>query len=127
MLNLTLVENYDSDGRSTSVTCWYENGQVEFQNNEDDTSYSYAIDGTITSKGVRVGDVNKGGYALISEYFDNGVLKKETKNYYVDGLLHGYEKSFYNTGEIRREVDYTNGFRNKIVKTYKKNGEVTIK
>jgi antitoxin component YwqK of YwqJK toxin-antitoxin module len=52
---------------------------------------------------------------------------KETKNYYSGGLLHGYEKSFFETGEIRREVDYTNGYNNKIIKTFKKNGEISIK
>ncbi|MCL3782729.1 hypothetical protein EMN47_20270 [Prolixibacteraceae bacterium JC049] len=124
---IKLIENYNTEGHAIAVKNWYETGQLQFENNEDGSSFSYGETGQLLTKGVRTGDINNGGFVIISEYFENGDIKKETKNYYVDGLLHGYEKSYYDTGEIRREVDYTNGHKNKIIKTYKKNGEVKIK
>jgi antitoxin component YwqK of YwqJK toxin-antitoxin module len=125
--NIELIEEYYEDGTGKSVTTWHDNGQINFQNNEDGTSFTYSESGQLISKGIRSGYLHEGGNLLLWEYSDEGKIRKETKQYYVDGLLHGYEKTFYETGELRREVDYTNGHNNKIVKTYKKTGEVTIK
>lgn len=125
--NIELIEVYNEDGTGKSVKMWYENGQVEFHSNEDGISFSYSESGELLSKGIRSGDLHEGGNLLLWEYHSEGKIRKETKKYYVNGLLHGYEKTFYDTGELRREVDYTNGHNSKTVKTYKKNGEVRIK
>lgn len=124
---IKLIENYNCEGNAIAVKNWYENGQLQFEHNEDGSSFSYSETGQLLTRGIRTVDINNGGFVIISEYFENEDIKKEVKNYYVDGLLYGYEKSYYDTGKIKREVDYTNGYKNKIIKTYKKNGEVTIK
>lgn len=125
--NIEMTEYYNEDGTGKSAKTWYDNGQLRFENNEDGTSFSYSETGVVLLKGIRVGHFSEGGNLITWEYTEDGKLKKETKQYYVDRLLHGYERSFYDTGEIKREVDYTNGHNNKITKTYKKNGEVTTK
>jgi antitoxin component YwqK of YwqJK toxin-antitoxin module len=125
--NIELIENYNEDGTGRSVRTWYDSGQASYESNEDGTSFNYSETGILLSKGIRTGYLHEGGNLIMWEYSEDGEVKKETKQYYVNGLLHGYEKSFYDTGELRREVDYTNGHNNKIIKTYKKHGEVTIK
>ncbi len=125
--NPELIENYHEDGTGKSVRTWYDNGQIRYESNENGTSFTYSETGILLSKGIRTGYLHEGGNLVMWEYSEDGGVKKETKQYYVNGLLHGYEKSFYDTGELRREVDYTNGHNNKIIKTYKKNGEVTVK
>jgi antitoxin component YwqK of YwqJK toxin-antitoxin module len=125
--NIKMIENYHDDGKGKSVKLWYDNGQVEFENNEDGKSFSYSKTGLITSKSIREGFLNEGGNLITWDYSEDGQIQKETKKYYVNGLLHGYERSFYETGEIKREVDYTNGHNNKVIKTFKKNGDMTLK
>ena len=61
---------------------------------------------------------------MIVQLFENCKVKKETKMYYINSLLHGYEKSFFDTGELRKFKDYTDSFKNTIITTYKKNGEI---
>jgi antitoxin component YwqK of YwqJK toxin-antitoxin module len=124
---IELIEKFNDDGTGKSCKIWYENGQLRFENNDDGTSFKYSETGAIKSKGIRIGNIRKGGYSLIQEFYENGNLKKETKNYYTNHLLHGYEKSFFDTGEVHSEIDYTNGFNNKIIKTYTKDGKTTIK
>ena len=125
--NIEQIEEYSEDGTGNFVKTRYDNGQINFQNNEDGTTFSYSESGQLLSKGIRSRYQHEGGNLLLWEYCSECKIRKETKQYYGNGLLHGYEKTFYDTGELRREVDYTNGHNNKIVKTYKKNGEVTIK
>jgi len=126
--NIEMIGVFNKEGSEKSVKTWYDNGQLSFENNDDEgTSVSYSETGVVLLKSIRSGDVNKGGNAMIWEYTKDGTVKKESKIYYVNGLMHGYEKSFYDTGELKREVDFTNGHNNKIIKSYKKNGEVTIK
>lgn len=125
--NIKMIENFKEDGSGKSVKTWYDNGHLFFESNEDGTSFTYSEKGEIISKSIRCGYLHKGGTLLAWEYSENCNIKKETKQYYIDGLLHGYEKTFYDSGELKREVDYTNGVDKKVVKSYKKNGEVTIK
>ena len=122
-----LIESLADNGIDRTFKEYHENGQVRFESDIQGNTFSYFPNGKISSKSERYGDIRNGGYVLIFEYSESGEIVKETKNYYTNGLLHGYEKSFYDTGEMRREVDYTNGFNNKIIRTYKKNGEVTVK
>ncbi|HNX89389.1 MAG TPA: hypothetical protein PKH58_09915 [Paludibacteraceae bacterium] len=124
---IQMIENYNNEGNSVSVKTWYDNEQLCFESNENGLSYSYSLAGKIISKSIRSGDLHNGGHLLAWEYSEDGKVKKEIKSYYLNHLLHGYEKSYYDTGELRREVDYTNGPDNKIIKLYKKNGEETIK
>lgn len=125
--NIEMIENYNVEGDPISVKTWYDNGQLRYENNENGVSYSYSEEGKIISKSIRTGDLHNGGYLLAWEYSIDGKVKKEIKSYYLNRLLHGYEKSYYDTGELRREVDYTNGYNNKVIKSFKKNGEETIK
>ena len=122
-----LIESLSVDGKEKTFKHYYENGQIRFENDNKGNTFGYFSNGKTSSKSERFGDIRNGGHVLIYEYSESGEIVKETKNYYTDGLLHGYEKSFYDTGEIRREVDYTNGHDKKIIKTYKKNGDVTLK
>jgi len=125
--NIMQTENYGEDGAVESLKTWYDNGQLQFEHNQNGTSFTYSKIGLITSKSIRMGSLDKGGNLLTWDYSESGKIQKETKKFYVNGLLRGYERSFYETGEIKREVDYTNGYNKKIIKTFKKNGEVTIK
>jgi antitoxin component YwqK of YwqJK toxin-antitoxin module len=126
--NQEILEIQNDEGISRFLTKhFYENGQIRFENDNQGNTFSYFPNGQISSKSIMHEDIRNGGHVLIYEYSENGNIIKETKNYYTDGLLHGYEKSFFDTGEIRREIDYTNGYNNKIIKTFKKNGEVSIK
>lgn len=118
--NVELIENYKEDGTVKSVRIYYDNGQVRFENNEDGTSFIYSETGILLSKGIRTGSLLEGVNLLTWEYSEDEKVKKETRLYYINGILHGYEKSFYDTGELKREVDYTNGYNKKIIKTYKK-------
>lgn len=124
--NLEMIESYNEDGSANLVKTWFENGQLNYENNKDGTSYTYSETGTLLSKAIRIGNMHKGGNLSKWEYLENGNILKETKQYYVNGLLHGYERSFYNTGELKKEVDYTKGPDHKVIKTFKKNGEVTF-
>ncbi len=125
--NIEMSTIYNEDDRPKSIKKWYDNGQLKSQD-EDGMFYSYNETGMMTSSG---GAFRNGGIQITWDYGENGNLKKETKVYYVGSLdskgIRGYEKIFYDTGEIKTEIDYTNGLDKKIVKTYKKNGEVTIK
>jgi len=125
--NTEMIENFYNDGTGKDLHIWYENGNIKEILNEDGTSFSYTDSGVLIAKSIRKGDINNGGYLMSWEYLNNGKIKKETKTYYLNGLLHGYEKSYYDTGELRREVDYTNGFDKKVIKSYKKNGEFKTK
>jgi antitoxin component YwqK of YwqJK toxin-antitoxin module len=126
--NQEIFEIQNDEGISSFlIKHFYENGQIRFENDNQGNTFSYFPDGKISSQSIMHEDIRNGGHVLIFEFSENGNKIKETKNYYTDGLLHGYEKSFFDTGEIRREVDYTNGYNKKIIKTYKKNGEVSIK
>lgn len=123
--DIEIIEKFD-EGTGKSIKIWYKNRQLRYEN-KDGMSFSYSEKGVILSKGIRSGNLHEGGNLLIWEYAEDGMLTKEIKQYQVNGLLHGYEKNFFDTGEVKREVDYTNGYNNKIVKSYKKNGEVKIK
>lgn len=125
--NQELIEIPNKEGIGKIIKHYHENGQISFETDEQGNTFSYFPNGVISSKSIKHGDIRNGGYVLIYGYSENGNIVKETKNYYSDGLLHGYEKSFFDTGEIRREVDYTNGYNNKIIRTFKKNGEVSTK
>jgi antitoxin component YwqK of YwqJK toxin-antitoxin module len=125
--NIEMIENLNTNGIGYSAKLWYDNGQLNFEGNEDGTSFTYSETGSILSKSIRTGDLDNGGILTTWDYADEEKVKKETKMYRINGLLHGYEKSYYDTGELKKEVDYTNGYNNKIVRSYKKNGEVTIK
>ena len=125
--NQELIEIPKNEGIGNIIKHYHENGQISFETDEQGNTFSYFPNGVISSKSIKNGDIRNGGYVLIYGYSENGNIVKETKNYYSDGLLHGYEKSFFDTGEIRREVDYTNGYNDKIIRTFKKNGEVSTK
>jgi len=114
------IITYNNLGISISHKSWFEHGQLNYERFDTGEAYSYYENGKILRKATRTGDINKGGFVMIIEYFENGVVKKETKNYYKDNLLHGIEKYFYETGELKKEIDYSNGIKNKIIKTYKK-------
>lgn len=118
-----LIEEYNNDGTARSVKTWHENGQLNFENSADGTSKTFSESGTIIKEGLRVGDLHNGGNATLREYSEDGRVTKETKVYYIDGLKHGYERSFYDNGDLRREFDYYS----KLTKTYKKSEEITVK
>lgn len=121
------IEKYDKNGNTLSCKEWYENGQLNSEKRKNGDYYEYSELGSIIFEGISHGDMFEGGYFLGKEYDNEGILLKEIKTYYIDRLMHGYEKSFYSTGEIRKYIDYTKGYENKITTHYKKNGEMLIK
>ena len=103
---------------------YHENGELRFEIKEDGSTETFDERGNRIGYSVKCGDPNKGGYVMMFKLFEDGKVKKETKMYYLNGLLHGYEKSFFNTGELKKFKDYTDSFKNTIITTYKKNGEI---
>jgi antitoxin component YwqK of YwqJK toxin-antitoxin module len=126
--NIEMDEHFIGDEFGYNIVkTWYDNGQIRFETNELGESFTYSVTGGLESKGIRTGRLDQGGNLILWDFSEDGKIKKEKKMYYIDGLLRGYEKSYYDTGELKREVDYTNGHNNKIIRSYKKNGELTTK
>ncbi len=121
--NLEMVENYNVNGKLISLRSWYENGQLKYENNENGTSFSYAETGILITKKVRVNDFNNKEEDITWEFDIEGKVIKESKKYYIKGILHGYERTFYNSGELRREVDFMQGYNKRIIRNFKKSGE----
>ncbi len=49
-----------------------DNGQLQFENSEDGTSFTYSNTGLTTSKSVRKGFLDKGGNLLTWDYSEDG-------------------------------------------------------
>jgi len=113
----------EKSGFSTNKD-YYENGVLRFELKEDGSTETFDDKGNRIGYSRRCGDPDNGGYVMIIKLFEDGKVKKETKMYYINGLLHGYEKSFFDTGELRKFKDYTDSFKNTVITTYKKNGEI---
>ena len=122
VIDMEGIYNEKSGFQTTKV--YYENGKLSYEMKEDGSSETFDEKGNRIGYSERYGDPNNGGYVMIFQLFEDGKVKKETKMYYFNGLLHGYEKSFFDTGGLRKFKDYTEGFKNTIITTYKKNGEI---
>ena len=62
------------------------------------------------------------------DYSETGFLIKETKCNYPNGLgasACGYEKLFYETGDLKTVIDYSQGSDKKTITTYPENDSTT--
>ena len=95
---------------------YYNNGvvySVTFANHDYLTYYQ---NGKIHSKGNY-----KNGSSV--SFHENGNLR--FKGALIDGNLQGITKEWFDTGELKKTIDYTNGLSNRIEVVYKKNGEIS--
>ena len=100
---------------------WYQNGQLQRETKQDAT---FIPRPTLNKSQQEI------GYLMTWDYSENGTLIRETKACYPNGFrgsVHGYEKVFYETGEIKMEVDYSEGIDKKVTKTYQLDGTASIK
>ena len=53
-----------------------------------------------------------------------GLEEHEIEYSYLDGKLHGMNREYYPSGQIRRECNYNNGLRDGIAKNWEENGSL---
>ena len=100
---------------------YYENGQLI--SDIKIVSIHYELDGNVKN-GVYTEYSNSfGQYCKIDgkKYKDVPINKSIFKN----GLLHGTQKTWYDTGILESEIQYKNGLRHGFEKHYNENGELT--
>jgi antitoxin component YwqK of YwqJK toxin-antitoxin module len=117
------------DDNSQEVKDWYTNGQLKNVYNKDESSYSYFENGNLRHKKIKTEDtISKDNIVMTWLYSDEGVLIRESKEQYTNILdrnsFREYNKTYYETGELQTETDYTNGLDNSLTKKYKKNGQL---
>ena len=133
-----------SKGNKISKKCYYPNGNVEKNEtrNEDGSSMTkdwypngqlrriFKQDATISPSPFKKQATSEIGSIWTWDYTENGILTRETKGNYPNGLgaaVCGYEKLFYETGELKTVIDYTDGIDKKKVSTFDKDGKPTTK
>lgn len=90
---------------------WFQNGQIQ---RKTEQSANFIPKLSLNNPQPEI------GYLMTWDYSETGILLKETKASYPNGFrgaVSGYEKIFFETGEIKREIDYAEGFDKKSVKT----------
>ena len=120
-----LEKSDTTDGKIRTFRNWYENGSIR-----DEAIYEYSESKFLNSN-ISYPTYYESLKLIEKEYSENGSLIKEKYTFYPYGMqknesVSGYEKTYFETGEIESEIDYSNGVNNKIVKTYNKEGEVFI-
>ncbi|HET7116084.1 MAG TPA: hypothetical protein VFI29_06320 [Hanamia sp.] len=113
-------ETRNEDG-STTTNDWYQNGQLR---------RVFKHDATISPSPFKKQLPSKIGSIWTWDYSENGILLRETKANYPNGLgasACGYEKLFYETGELKTIIDYTEGIDKKKVSSFDKDGKATTK
>lgn len=132
-----------SKGNKISKKCYYPNGNIESEiRNEDGSTTTndwypngqlrriLKHDATISPSLFKTQVPSEIGSIWTWDYSENGILLRETKANYPNGLGSspcGYEKLFYETGELKTIIDYTEGIDKKKVVTFDKDGMVTTK
>ena len=146
------VSVISDNGKISRTVSYFQNGmkmaEGNYRNEKKDSLWKFYtdVDGTLISdeyykEGKKDGDSknyfpSKGVSEAI--HWKNGIREGKWLEFYTDGNIKingqfkndekdGTFRAFYDSGEIKREVDYTSGYNNKIVKTYTRNGEVTLK
>jgi len=70
-------------------------------------------------------DTNK---VVLERYYKSGQIKTETYFYpYCDKIMHGKRKEWYETGQLRMDIDYKNGKLHGQVLTYWDGGQIKRK
>ena len=93
-------ETRNEDG-SMTTNDWYANGQLK---------RVFKHDATISPSPFKKQDTCEIGSFWTWDYTENGILVRETRGNYPNGLgtgVCGYEKLFYETGELKTLIDYT--------------------
>ena len=113
-------ETRSEDGSATT-TDWYPNGQLR---------RVFKHDATISPSAFKKQALSEIGSIWTWDYSENGILIRETKGNYPNGLgagVCGYEKLFYETGELKTVIDYTEGIDKKKIANFNNDGKATTK
>lgn len=94
---------------------FYDNGQIRSLTLVNQVYINYFITGEIMSKGNYQNGATK-------SYFKNGILRFVGER--IDSNWQGITKEWFDTGELKKTSDYSNGLSNRIEIYYKKNGVI---
>jgi antitoxin component YwqK of YwqJK toxin-antitoxin module len=134
---------YDSDGELEKAFKYYPNGIIESERyylhlEDEDIQFQMFFDnGQIRSR--TLGNQDFVVYFITGEIMSKGNYKNgTTRNYYKNGILRflgeridgnwqGLTKEWFDTGNIKKTCDYTNGLKNRVETYYRKNGNISKK
>ena len=118
--NIEKNETQNEDGSRTTKD-WYPNGQLR---------RVFKHDATISPSLFKKQAPSEIGSIWTWDYSENGILIRETRGNYPNGLgsgVCGYEKLFYETGELKTAIDYLDGIDKKTVSNFDKDGNAITK
>ena len=121
--NIKKSSTQNEDG-STITKDWYQNGQLRRVFKMDATISPLPSTFQTSLSPLEIGSI------WTYDYSESGILIRETKENYPNGLgniVCGFEKLFYDTGELKTLIEYAEGSDKKTITTYQKNGEKTPK